>query len=128
MRGWTTLTERLATAEDGQDDLLALFSYILKIGCLPEPRVGTVLSEITPRSAKTMLTTAQQMSRRITRENGPKWRQQGEARLLLRLIEKKFGPVPKAIATRVRRARSAEIDRWAEQILTASSLDEVFAA
>ena len=56
------------------------------------------------------------------------WRQQGEARLLLRQLEKKFGPQQKAIGTRVRRARTAQIYRWAEQMLAASSLDEVFAA
>ena len=130
LRGWAGLTERLAAARNGQDDLLTLFSYILQIGCLPESRVNSVLDEITPRSCNTMLTTAQQMARRINRENGPKWlargRTQGQAKLLLRQLEKKFGPLHKTVVARIRRARSEQLEHWADQILTAAKLDDVF--
>ena len=127
LRGWAGLTERLAAARNGQDDLLTLFSYILQIGCLPASRVDTVLAEITPSSSHTMLTTAQQIARRVTRENGPRWRQQGQSKLLLRLLEKKFGPLHKAVVARIRRAQSEQLEHWAEQILTAAKLDDVFA-
>ena len=109
LRGWASLTERLATAKNGQDDLLTLFSYILQIGVLPEERVDTVLNEITPRSSHAMLTTAQQIARRVNRENGPKWLKQGQAKLLLRQLEKKFGPLQKVIVARIRRADSEQL-------------------
>lgn len=108
---------RGAGAQDGQDDLLALFSYILQIGCLPEERVATVRTEITP----------QQIRRRLLKENGPRLLAKGQARALLRQLERKFGPLEKARVARIRRAQSEQLDRWAEQFLTAASLDEVFA-
>ena len=121
------MAARLAPAKNGQDDLLSLFSYILQIGALPEDRVDTVLTDITPRSCKTMLTTAQQMARRINRENGPKWLARGQAAMLLRQLQKKFGPLQKEVVTRIRRARSAQLDQWGDQFVNAVSLDDVFA-
>ncbi len=128
LRGWASLTARLASAASGQDDLLTQFSYILQIGCLPEERVATVLTEITPATARnTMLTTAEQMRRRLIKENGPRLMARGQARVLLSQLAQKFGPLEKAVAARIRRARSEPLDRWAERILTATGLDEVFA-
>ena len=108
------------------DDLLTLFSYILQIGCLPESRLDTVLDEITQRSCSTMLTTAQQIARRVSREKGPRWRQQGQAKLLLRQLEKKFGPLHKTVVARIRRAQSEQLEHWADQFVTAAKLDDVF--
>jgi len=49
LRSWAALTEQLADAKNGQDDLLALLSYILQIGCLPE--AGCTPSTPTSRDA-----------------------------------------------------------------------------
>jgi hypothetical protein len=45
----------------------------------------------------------------------------------LRLLEKKFGPLPPAAVAKVKRASGATLDRWADRIPTADSLDEMFA-
>ncbi len=123
-----TLFRRVFGRLSNARDLLTLFSYILEIGVLPAERVDTVLTDITPRSAHTMLTTAQQIARRVNRENGPRWIARGQARIVLGQLQKKFGPLEKAIVARIRRARSEQLDRWAEAILTATKLDDVFAA
>lgn len=50
----------------------------------------------------------------------------GQATLLLRLLEKKFGPLPAPIVTRVQNASVVDIDHCAEHLLSASTLEELF--
>jgi predicted transposase YdaD len=54
-------------------------------------------------------------------------RLEGEAKLLLRQLALRFRTVPDEVAARVRSASEAELERWGERVLTAASLDEVFA-
>jgi hypothetical protein len=50
----------------------------------------------------------------------------GEANLLLRLLERKFGGVPEELAVRVRGAGFDELHLWGERVLVAGTLAEVF--
>lgn len=52
---------------------------------------------------------------------------EGRAELLLRLVRTRFGSVPADVESRLRRADSDTLDRWAERLFTASSLADVFA-
>jgi hypothetical protein len=54
-------------------------------------------------------------------------RAEGRAEMLLRLLQKRFGAVPAATRKRVLAAAIADLDRWAERILDAATLAEVFA-
>ncbi len=54
-------------------------------------------------------------------------RLEGEARLLLKQLGLRFGGPSEAIRARVEAARSEQLDLWAERVLTAKTLDEVFA-
>jgi predicted transposase YdaD len=49
----------------------------------------------------------------------------GEARVLLKLMRLKFGAVPDEVVARVEAASEAEIEQWAERILTAETLEAV---
>jgi hypothetical protein len=62
------------------------------------------------------------------RRLGNQCRNEGEADVLLRLLERKFGPLRETTRSRVRRASSARRMVWADRILTATTLAEVFAA
>jgi hypothetical protein len=48
---------------------------------------------------------------------------EGESRLLRKMIEIKFGAIPEWAEAVLRSADSEQIDRWAESILTAESLE-----
>ena len=50
-------------------------------------------------------------------------RQEGQATLLLRLIERKFGPPTEAVLERIASADQDTLLRWSDRILTAESLD-----
>jgi predicted transposase/invertase (TIGR01784 family) len=54
-------------------------------------------------------------------------RQQGRAAVLARLLLLKFGPLSEATQQRLEQADDAHLDVWTERILSAQSLDEVFA-
>lgn len=52
----------------------------------------------------------------------------GQRQTLLKQLQRKFGHVPEPIAARVASASSDDLDRWLDRILTAPTLDDVFAA
>jgi predicted transposase YdaD len=52
---------------------------------------------------------------------------QGEARVLLRQLTLKFGPVPEPVRSRVESADAETLLRWSEQVLSADRLEDVVA-
>lgn len=60
-----------------------------------------------------------------TREEGRvQGKAEGERELLRKLLALKFGTLPKAAEARLARAEAPELSRWAERLLTATSLHE----
>ncbi|AGA31720.1 hypothetical protein TVNIR_0005 [Thioalkalivibrio nitratireducens DSM 14787] len=53
---------------------------------------------------------------------------QGEARVLLRQLTLKFGPLPEPVRARIESADADTLLRWSERVLSADQLDEVFSA
>jgi hypothetical protein len=61
-------------------------------------------------------------------EQGVDQGREQEARALLeRLVRRRFGRLPRSASARIRQADRATLERWAEQVLTARSIDDVFA-
>ena len=54
-------------------------------------------------------------------------REEGRIELLMRQVRKRFGEIPPAVEERIRAADRDTLDRWAERILTATTIDELFA-
>ena len=52
----------------------------------------------------------------------------GEAKTLLKLIKLKFGEHPEWVENQLNLADKDQLDRWVEAILTANSLDDLFAS
>ena len=52
----------------------------------------------------------------------------GEAKSLTRLLERRFGPLPAAIKSRVDRADLKQLDAWIDRVLDVQSLDAMFGA
>ena len=55
-------------------------------------------------------------------------RQEGVLAILSRLLERRFGPLDPAVTERLQKASATELERWADNILDASTLDEVFSS
>ncbi|PKO51810.1 MAG: hypothetical protein CVU28_10900, partial [Betaproteobacteria bacterium HGW-Betaproteobacteria-21] len=53
-------------------------------------------------------------------------REEGQLKPLERLLQRKFGPLSDDIRTRLSKANEDQLSGWAENVLFASTLDEVF--
>ncbi|XSG84191.1 MAG: DUF4351 domain-containing protein [Methylohalobius sp. ZOD2] len=51
--------------------------------------------------------------------------QQGEARILIRLLQRKFGDLPEDIRQRIEAADVDTLLVWSDRVLTARNLEEV---
>ena len=52
--------------------------------------------------------------------------QRGEAAVLTRQLERKFGAVPEAARQRIEAADEETLLEWSERVLTATRIDDVF--
>lgn len=52
-------------------------------------------------------------------------RKDGQCDMLIKLLSRRFGTLPEHILAQVRSASEAQLERWAERILTAPTLDAV---
>lgn len=52
--------------------------------------------------------------------------ERGEAKLLLRLLSRRFGTLPEAIVARIEQAHAEQLEHWGDRVLEATSLDDVF--
>ena len=50
----------------------------------------------------------------------------GEAKMLLKLLNLKFGVLPEGVEQQVNSADIEQLNRWAELVLTAGSVEEIF--
>jgi hypothetical protein len=99
------------------------------------PRLGlsemAVTTNRTLEEVETMLAESIDRWNREIREEGreqgrQEGRQEGEARLVLRQLRLKFGPLEPEIEDRVRSADADRLLTWGERVLTAESLQDIF--
>jgi hypothetical protein len=50
----------------------------------------------------------------------------GERLLVTRLLERRFGKLPKAVQAYLANATVEELEQWSEQLLSATSLEQIF--
>ena len=60
------------------------------------------------------------------REGRKEGRKEGEAAVLLRLITRRFGPQGPEVVERLKKASSADLERWADNFVEAGTLEDVF--
>ena len=53
-------------------------------------------------------------------------RVEGERAVVQRLLLRRFGELPRSVSERLVGASKADLEAWADKVLDASSLDEVF--
>ncbi|MCU0867896.1 MAG: Rpn family recombination-promoting nuclease/putative transposase [Planctomycetes bacterium] len=119
LRSWRELVAELLVAPSEQESLQALWTYVLRTATgRPEPVIEVVdeLMEV------------EFMSKRKTAasyllEEG---HHKGRIDLLRSLIRARFGPSSTAVDARLEAASHDELERWAVQLLTAATLDDVF--
>jgi hypothetical protein len=116
---------RLADTVSGRELWDAVVDYVLATSDLPRPVVGRVLTRrLTATTMKKFVSTKQQ----IRNEGIATGIVKGSADTLLRQLCHRFGAeAARAVEARIRAASIADLDRFAERILDAATIDEVFA-
>jgi hypothetical protein len=64
----------------------------------------------------------------IGRKEGVELGRVAQAQMVLRLLQKRFGSLPRDTEARILEADSADLERWCDRGIDAPSLDDVFAS
>jgi hypothetical protein len=119
MAGVATWAEKLTEAEqapNGMAALLVLFRYILEVNeGLPWEDFQGKIREVAPAAEPAVMTVADQLMNK------------GRVGLLTKLLALKFGELTEHWRVRLAAASVNELEVWAERVLTATTIDQVFA-
>ena len=84
------------------------------------------LGEITMQLAERFKQWEEEVARKAIEQGAQKGRLEGEALLLQRMLTRRFGPLPDWAQQRLRSASSEELETWADRVLDAQRLEDVF--
>ena len=94
-----------------------------------EERFQTELARFEEETKMPYITSIERMGLERGMEQGlQQGLQQGAATVLRRLLTRRFGPLPAWAEERLAQASPQELERWADRVLEAQQLDEVFVA
>lgn len=108
--------------------LVSVMRYILRVHPdQPESVLGALRQAIPDESVKeTIMTAGEELMRRGEARGEARGRLLGQRTLLQKMLTLRFGPLPEGVLTRLEAADAPTLDAWAERVLTAASVDEVF--
>jgi predicted transposase YdaD len=138
----------MQAARTGLHALALLMSYIMEVTGTPTEEIGDFLElEVSPMAYEEFISTAERL-RREGREQGLRQGleegrkegleegleegrreglEEGRREVLCKQLTLRFGKLSPTARKRIARADSDALERWAERVLTATSLAEVFA-
>ena len=122
--------------KDAPEELRPVLYYLIQTyTAYDEKTIQEIIRKVQPEEIDTMMsqfarditkTARQEALREGVQQGMQRGRQEGEAGLLLRLLSYRFHPLPDEITRRIHTADPNTIETWADRILDAKSLDEVF--
>ena len=115
---WAAVMRTAMEAPNGVRALAVVLRYISEVSDVRADELQRKVLAVLGAKGKDAMTTAAD----TWREEG---RVEGERRLVLRLLSARFGELPAAAVARVNAAEVPELDRWAEQVLVATTLESV---
>lgn len=132
VRRWIPLMRRVLTAPSGLQSIRAILEYVYEVASVEQDDLVAVVEALGPGSEEIDVTTLGERLRAEGRVEGRaegrvEGRAEGRAELLLHLVALRFGTPSEATSQRVLTADAATLDRFAARLLTAESLEGVFA-
>jgi len=113
---------------NGPAALSAVLRYVLQVSEVEIAPLKTLVGRrLGQPGEEAVMSTAEKLEQQGIAKGKSEGRAEGEAKVLLKLLTLKFGPLPDGVARRVQAASVEELDRWTERVLSAKSLAEVFA-
>nr|VFK19275.1 MAG: protein of unknown function (DUF4351) [Candidatus Kentron sp. LPFa] len=116
-------------------ELRPILYYLVNAYNYDEQTLRGIIREVRPEEEEPMMSQfAQEIKKKALLEGIQQGRQEGrqeghmegEVKLLMRQLSRRFQPLPNEITERILKADPNTIEIWADRILDAKSLDEVF--
>jgi hypothetical protein len=125
--GWLDLVREVRRAPNGAAALAVIFRYIFLVNERfgVEELMGLLAQAVDEEGKREMASVADQLIERGRREGERNGLVQGERNVLLKLLRARFGELPEAAVARVNEADVAQLDVWAERVLSAPTLAKV---
>nr|VFK16062.1 MAG: protein of unknown function (DUF4351) [Candidatus Kentron sp. LFY] len=122
------IRERLVEAlKNAPEDLRPVIHYLISAYIYDEQMLRRIIREVKPEEESQMMSQfAQDIRRAALQEGRQESLLEGEAKLLLRQLSRRFQPLPDEVPERIYRADPDTIESWADRMLDAKSLEEVF--
>ena len=126
IRRWAPVFRELAAAPSGREALGAIIRYLWEVREKPD-FIDALLAEDAGELTKEIHVLYAEKVREEAREEGRETgRTEGRRAPLLRLLASKFGTVSPDAEQRIAAATATDLERWAERLLTAERLNEVW--
>lgn len=137
---WLPRLQKMLTASSGLQRLRVILEYLHCVTDAELTELRKVVAKLGPDAEEVLVTTAQKLidqGREEGRAEGKaegraegkaEGRAEGQLDLVLRLLELRFGPLSPEHEARARAGTPADLALWAERVLGATRLDEVFDA
>jgi predicted transposase YdaD len=101
------------------------------VSAIPKPHLAAAADVLPEPTKETFMTAAQEWMLEGMEKGLEKGREEGERTALAAVVlvqaRLRFREVPPEALTRIEAATKPELQRWIERILTAATLDELFA-
>ncbi|MFD4428247.1 hypothetical protein [Nocardia sp. NPDC058497] len=124
----------LGRPENAASELRSMLpeSFVAQVDWATEPaKFDELLDQLEPQVKEAIVTTAEMLEARGEARGEVRGEARGEVRgktqALLRQLGLKFGELPEPVIAKVRAAENADRDRWIDQILTATTIEEALA-
>lgn len=116
--------------QSGSEHLAAFFWYLVLVNDTPLATLQAAVVELLPSAKATIMSTGERLLAKGRSEGRVEgrvegWRE-GQVMVLRRLLERRFGGLPPEVLTRLEAASAADLERWIDQVLDATSLADLF--
>jgi hypothetical protein len=133
LRPWMSTLVAVLTAPNGVEALSAVAGYIIEASEGRPEDLGAFFRELGPKAEEAYVTAAEKLTAQVRAKalaegeakGRVEGRTEGQAALLLKQLGLRFGPLSDQVRARVRAAGPDELDRWAEKVLSATTLEEL---
>ena len=128
---WTARLRPLRGEPAGASTLCAVLCCLTHVSAIPRPRISAAAEALPEPEKETFMTAAQEWMLEGLEKGLQQGRQEGERAALestlTRLVRLRFREMPNHLNARIEAATKLELERWIERILTAETLDDLFA-
>ena len=117
----------LLSGPDGKVEFQAAMTYVMTVGDTAEADLVPVIDQLGPPAKEIIVTTAERLRAVGEARGEARGVARGRAEALIELLTLKFDPLPTYITKTVHAGTPEQVRSWTARILTAATLDEIFA-